>query len=174
MPALLDLAGSVEAEVERPPPALEHGVVEGYADHREGRGLQSATLERAIWLRRRRAWLVSAALGALVGAAATALTIGSSARLGDREVVLGSSSGASARVVLSDDREGTVVRLQAHGLAPTRETEVYELWFVSPQGRVSAGTCRVPSPREVDARLTSAASHTGYTRLGVTRRARRK
>lgn len=62
---------------------------------------------------------------------------------------------------------GTAVDLRAHGFVPTRATQIYEVWFVSSGGRVSARAFTV-GPRGRVAISLAAALRARYSSLGVT------
>lgn len=79
----------------------------------------------------------------------------------------GSSASASAR--LRTGATGTEVHLQGRRLPPTRRDEIYEVWLVRGNGRVSAGTFTVATGGEISVILTTAARPAGYDRIGVTR-----
>lgn len=170
LPALLDLVESAEAPPERPPATLEEDVLDRYAlDRRRAR-----ELERRSRRWRRRA--LAPATGALAGAVATVALLAAAGVFskGDsaQEVRLSGSPaapGASAAAMLKPARNGTRVQLEAEGLPPTPGAACYEVWFVRPQGRVSAGTFRVGADGAAEAALTSAALPAGYERIGVSR-----
>lgn len=63
---------------------------------------------------------------------------------------------------------GTEVDLQAQHLTPTHGTQIYEMWFVSPRGRVSAGTFTVGPQGHAIVTLACAAHAGQYRPLGVT------
>jgi len=80
----------------------------------------------------------------------------------------GRQPGARAVALLRPRPWGTEVDLHALRLSPTRGEEVYEVWFVSARGRLSAGTFRV-GPRGRAAVTLAAAARIGqYRSLGVT------
>jgi hypothetical protein len=112
--------------------------------------------------------------GALAGAAATVAilastgTIGNGTRDASRTIRL-TGAGAAATAILQPTTEGTHIDLRVDALAPTRGREVYEVWFVRPGGRVSAGTFTKTAGSISRISLTSAAHPGGYVRIGVTR-----
>lgn len=172
LPALLDLAGSVDAQVERPDSSLERAVLLDYERKRKERTActQPGRVRRDGLRRRARPALA----GALAGAALTAAAFALLTPAGEQQQLLrlkGSpgAPGASATARLDSNDAGTAVRLRVRGLVPTRGEEVYELWFVHRRGRISAGTFRVPAVDEVEVRLTTAARPGDYDRIGVTR-----
>lgn len=119
-----------------------------------------------------------AAVGGLAGAAVMAALLaatvglgGPGGRAGDLVALTPSSAADAASRATADlrpDAGGVTVELVADGLRPTSGTEVYEVWFVNDQGRVSAGTFTVGPDRRVRARLTSAARPGAYARVGIT------
>ncbi len=78
-------------------------------------------------------------------------------------------SPASATAVLRPDRAATRIDLRLDDLPPTGAGELYELWFVQGDGRVSAGTFTVPDVGDVHVSLRSAARPGRYERIGITR-----
>lgn len=113
--------------------------------------------------------------GALAGSAATvvvlALTGAFSSDGAPVQTVALSSPGSPARAEarLRSDAAGTQVRLRIRELAPTRSGEIYEVWLVREDGRVSAGTFTAPTVDEVRLTLTTAARPAAYDRIGITR-----
>lgn len=114
---------------------------------------------------------------ALAGAALAAAALAATGILGGtdgqrREVTLASApstdGGATATARLASTTTGTRVELDAR-LPPLRGGEVYELWFVRPDGRVSAGTFTVDADGRADLELATAATVERYQRLGITR-----
>lgn len=76
------------------------------------------------------------------------------------------SDAATARIVATGS--GSRVALDA-SLPPTTGRQVYEVWFVSPRGRVSAGTFRVGPAGRATAELGVAAGRGGFGKIGITR-----
>jgi len=168
LPALLDLAGSAETTIQTPPPLLEASVIAGLPFHHRS----SPRTRRGPGLRSRGTRALAAALAVLVivGVVLSQLGTGSidhSVRLTLRP----SSDAPEARAIvrLLPHPWGTEVDLTAHGLKPTQEPQIYEVWFVSPRGRVSAGTFTVGPRGSVTVRLAAAARENQYTNLGITR-----
>ena len=163
LPALLDLAGSAEAELEAPPAELEEAVLDRFA--RERRGPAPATR------RPRRALRVGAALAA--AAAVVAVTLVVTGVFSDSEEAFGhvhmARGGASAQADLKAVRAGTQLQLSVRGLrGPAQGT--YELWCISKKGRwISGGSFGVDSAGRADVALTSAARPGDYERVLVTR-----
>ncbi len=113
--------------------------------------------------------------GALAGCAATvavvALTGAFSSDGAPAQTVALSSpdSPARAQARLRSDAAGTQVRLRIRELPPTRPGEIYEVWLVREDGRVSAGTFTAVAGDEVRLTLTTAARPAAYDRIGITR-----
>lgn len=196
LPALLDLAGSVEREAERPPAELESAVLRavsgdradqvhephpppGPAPRRVGDPARPGPIKPTR--RSQRPWpprrvLAVAAASALAGAGVTVAALALGGALGDgsdtsRVALRGSplAPRASAEAVVRAGPSGQSVRLSVRGLEPTRGEAVYELWFGRPDGRVSAGTFRVRPDGTAEVRLTAAARPGAYRAIGVTR-----
>jgi anti-sigma factor RsiW len=163
LPALLDLAGSAEAELEAPPAELEEAVLDRFARERRG----SASPAR----RPRRALRVGAALAA--AALAVAVTLVVSGVFSSSDESFGSvhmtRGGASAEADLEAVRAGTHVRLTVRGLGGGA-AGAYELWCIPERGRwISGGTFRVDSSGHAEVELTTAARPGHYERMLVTR-----
>lgn len=160
---LLDLVEPVRSLEHQPPALLESAVLAGYR-------------ARPRPARRRRQWprLRVAVPSALAGAALAAgllTATGGPGGPGDRasRIVLASPTGAGqATARLADTATGTRVELDAR-LPPLRDDEIYELWFVRADGRVSAGTFVVDDEGRAELALTTAARAGSYQRLGITR-----
>lgn len=58
--------------------------------------------------------------------------------------------------------------MRARGLPPTTQGEIYEVWLVRGDARVSAGTFTTRAAEEVNVTLTSAARPAAYDRIGIT------
>jgi anti-sigma-K factor RskA len=164
LPALLDLAGSADAEQEAPPAALEEAVLDRFA--RERRGLAPPSR------RPRRALRVGAALVAATAAAVGALVVAGVFSSSEAEAfghveMRGRDGGANAQ--LRSVRAGTEMRLKVWGLARARPG-MYEVWCISEKGRwVSGGTFDVDRDGRAEVELTTAARPGDYERMLVTR-----
>lgn len=164
LPAMLDRAGPVAAVEAAPSSQLERSVLDGFAAHR------GVVRHRAP--RRRRvvaATALAAAAACLAGLSAAGVLSGEPS--GDRRVSLASAVGAGdarAEARLAGTSAGTRVELEAE-LPTLRRGELYELWFVRGEGRVSAGTFTVGRDGRADVTLTTAARAGRYERLGITR-----
>jgi anti-sigma-K factor RskA len=160
LPGLLDLARGVPAVDDQPSPLLEREVLAGFE-----RAARPARPPRSRWSRPRLALPALAAAAALV----VALVVAVAALTGeDGRTLTLAGERASATVRLTPAPGGTAVELDAE-LPPTRGDEVYELWFVRPGGRVSAGTFRVAPGQRVQVALGAAASGPSFRRIGITR-----
>jgi len=166
LPGLLDLVAAEPVVVDHSaPPDLEARVL-GSFDRSLTRGER-----RRAYARRGPALVLG---GALAGAAASVAilaftgTIGSGARDTSRTIPL-TGAGAAATAVLQPTPQGTHVDLRIDALPPTRGREVYEVWFVRPGGRVSAGTFTTAATSMSRISLTSAAHAGDYVRIGITR-----
>jgi Anti-sigma-K factor rskA/Putative zinc-finger len=163
LPALLDLAGSAEAELEAPPAELEEAVLDRFA--RERRGVAPPAR------RPRRALRVGAALAA--AALAVAVTLVVSGVFSSSDESFGSvhmaRGGDTAEADLKAVRAGTEVRLTVH--APSwRPDWTYELWCIPDKGPwISGGSFRVDQSGRANVELTSAARPGDYERMLVTR-----
>lgn len=169
LPVLLDLAGSTETTIQTPPPLLEASVIAGlYRDHRS-----FPRTRRGHGLRGRRTRTLAAAALAVLVVAGIVLFHAPPSPVGDHgSLTLTASSddpGAHATVRLLPHPWGTEVDLNARGLAPTHGSQIYEVWFVSLRGRVSAGTFTVGPRGGVTVRLAAAAHANQYTNIGITR-----
>lgn len=196
LPALLDLAGSVEREAERPPSALEDAVLRAVAQDRADTmyepqvgpapvrpraGVPARPRPATAARRWQRPWpprrvLAAAAASALVGAGVTVASLAFGGALGNgsdttRVALRGSplAPDASAEALVEAGPSGQSVRLRVRGLEPTRGEAVYELWFGRPDGRVSAGTFRVRPDGTAEVNLTVAARPGAYQAIGITR-----
>ncbi|MDQ2760669.1 MAG: anti-sigma factor [Actinomycetota bacterium] len=178
LPSLLDLAGSTEARFASPPPLLEASVLAALPAGGERRSRRRPRFAR----RRSRQATATGWRGVRVRSFALALTVGlalvvigvtqlpaSSPRSVRLTLAPSPLAPASRAVAILRSRPwGTEVDLQAQHLAPTRGTQIYEMWFVSPRGRVSAGTFTVGTQGHVTVTLASAAHAGQYRTLGVT------
>lgn len=119
----------------------------------------------------RRPALAGAFAGCVATVAVLALAGAFSGGAAPMQTVALSSPGSPARADarLSSDASGTQVRLRIRGLAPTRPGEIYEVWLVREDGRVSAGTFTAEAADEVRLTLTTAARPSAYDRIGITR-----
>jgi anti-sigma factor RsiW len=192
IPAMLDVTGAVEAEVEHPPAALEEAVLDRFArEHpaaRPSAPVQQQQKPRATFgerlrgaLRGLRRPLPAALAGALAAAAITAalLTLpgGTDQQVGANGEWyeaslsgLGPGAGATATADLRVMASGTHVSLRVRGLRGTPDT-VYELWCLRDDGaKVSAGTFRTNGAGHADVSLTTAAVPGEYHRLSVERK----
>jgi len=170
LPGLLDLAGGTETPIPAPPPLLEASVLAALPRHRRPR----LRPRRGPGIRQPRTrGILAGALVATLALAAILLprALTSPADHGTHLALTASAPnpGARADVLLRPHPWGTEVDLQAQGLALTQGTQIYEVWFVSARGRVSAGTFTVGSQSRVTVRLAAAARASQYTSLGVTR-----
>lgn len=170
LPALLDLVEAETPVEHRPSPWLEDSVVAN---------LRPRMLSTRPPRRRRFSppALRIALPSALAGAALAAAVLTATGVLGGtdgqtREVTLASAPSTGGRAMatarLASTATGTRVELDAR-LPPLRGGEVYELWFVRPDGRVSAGTFTVDAAGRADLELATAATVERYQRLGITR-----
>ena len=174
LPRLLDLVDPETAAGAAPSPRLEDSVLAGFAAQR-AEGSSREDRPRPHPARRVLRWRVALPSG-LAGAAAAVGVLAVTGTLsppadGGRAVTLRSPSGiddARAEATLTTTSAGTEVELEAQ-LPPLERGEVYELWFVRGQGRVSAGTFTVDADGRADLRLVAAARGRGYDRLGITR-----
>ncbi len=177
LPAMLDLAGSTERVVERPPAQLERSVLERYARERPLPDDAPSSPGRSgprAWIRRP---VLLGAGGAFAGAVLTLALLAGFGLLGAeggerREVALVASpvaAGASGTATLENVRRDTRVRLRVAGLPRPGGPGHYELWFVGERSRVSAGTFSTGEDGRADVRLTVAAQPGRYSRIGVTR-----
>jgi anti-sigma-K factor RskA len=177
LPSLLDLAGGTEARIASPPPLLEASVLAavpaGGERRRHHRPIpwqrsRQGTPSRRRGVSARRLAPALAAVLALVVAGVTQWPASPprSVRLTLAPSPLAPASRAVA--VLRSRPWGTEVDLQAQHLAPTHGAQIYEMWFVSPRGRVSAGTFTVGTQGHVTVTLASAAHAGQYRTLGVT------
>ncbi|HET8980130.1 MAG TPA: anti-sigma factor [Solirubrobacteraceae bacterium] len=187
LPILLDLAGGVDTQIPAPSPLLEASVVAGVGALSPPRRRRRSTPGRRTAPQRRPAHGSArrARRPALVLAAVLALLVLTGALIagplaGERQPaalrasvsvrMLGSGAepGAAATATLRYRRWGTAVDLQVSHLAPTRGEEIYELWFVAPQGRLSAGTFTVGATGRAQVTLAAAAHPGHYRMLGIT------
>jgi anti-sigma-K factor RskA len=178
LPALLDLAGSTEARIASPPPLLEASVLAALPAGGEPRPRDRPRFARrrshhatAIGRRGASARSLVPALTAVLALVVIGVTQlpASSPRSATLTLVPSALAPASRAVaILRPHPWGTEVDLQAQHLAPTHGTQIYEMWFVSPRGRVSAGTFAVGTQGHVTVSLASAAHAGQYNTLGVT------
>ncbi|WP_249010583.1 anti-sigma factor [Conexibacter sp. DBS9H8] len=171
---LLDLAGGVEAATPEPPAMLEASVLAAiphtgtFRPRRRNRGEHPHATSRRSPRRRLVPVLAAAVLIAIL--AVTVPGPGSPTPAGFRLRL--ASSGlqphASAVALVRYRPWGTQVDLSVEHLAPTRGKEIYEAWFVSPHGRMSAGTFTVGASGHVQVTLAAAAHRGGYRMLGIT------
>jgi Anti-sigma-K factor rskA/Putative zinc-finger len=173
LPALLDLAGSADAEPEAPPAALEEAVLDRFARERRTLSPREPSARRPRLGGRLRLGLAGA--GA-VAAVAVALLLSGALSSSDENEAFGHvdlrGGGASAEADLRAVREGTSVDLSVTGL-PSGPEPVYELWCIPDRGRwISGGTFRVDAHGRARVRLTSAAKPGDYERIVITSGAR--
>ena len=174
VPALLDVMAPGPTLDPGPSPRLERSVLAEFAAQHDAASRQAGPAPRPGRLRAIR-WRVALPSG-LVGAAATVAVLAlagvfSSPPATGEVVTLSSPTGGGrtdVRAQLIDTPAGTEVELAAT-LPPLRRGEVYELWFVRHDGRLSAGTFVVDGDGRVELRLTTAARVERYERLGITR-----
>lgn len=169
LPALMNLIEASPAANASPPPRLEDLVVASLPARqratppRRWRGLRLGTLRIAAPSALAGAALtvtVLAAIGVLDGPGGETRQITLTAPLADGR--------GRATAQLASTSTGTRVDLDAR-LPGLREGEVYELWFVRGNGRVSAGTFVVDSDGSANVGLSTAAQISRYERLGITR-----
>jgi hypothetical protein len=167
LPGLLDLAGSAEAELEGPPPALEEAVLDRFA--RERRGLATASQKPRHGLRLGLGLgLAGAVVTVVLVILATGLLSSSDTRAFGHARLTG--IGANAYADLHAVRAGTHVDLRVRGLRDAPKG-VYELWCIPDKGRwISGGSFRVDSHGGAYVELTSAARPGDYERMVITRR----
>jgi len=171
---LLDVAGGVHATIPAPPPLLEASVLAALPR----RGVRRLPRRRAGRIRSSRAMTrrggLLGPLAALLAAAGAALALlagggpGSPPTIRLRLIASSSQPRAMATALLQPRPWGTRVLLDVARLAPTRGTQVYELWFVSPRGRLSGGTFTVGPDARVRVTLAAAARPGQYTAVGIT------
>jgi anti-sigma factor RsiW len=186
IPAVLDVAGTVETSAEEPPPALEEAVLDRFArEHRGGPGggregrRRTSLRDRLQGVSRRLARPLPAAFAAALAAAAVTAAVfvlaGGGAGGGEQyQASLAGSPAAPDATASADLRvfsAGTHVRLHVRDLRGTPGT-VYELWCLRDDGaKVSAGTFRTDGSGSADVSLTTAAVPGEYHRLSVERKA---
>lgn len=165
LPGLLDLAGDQTVRIESPPALLETSVLatlpapSGQARRRSARHKP-----------RRRLAASALTLAVAAGVAVFVLTGTGRSRVPGSAVTLAATiqnPRAHATVRLHAKPWGIAIDLQAKGLQPTRERQIYEMWFVSSTGRTSAGTFTVPASGNVYVTLAVAGGR--YQTLGITR-----
>lgn len=176
LPVLLDLVEPSQAIELSPPARLEGSVLAGFSAHARARGDESSAPPRRRPQRpfRLARWQAAVA-GGLAGAAMTLAVLALASAFPDGEAggtrVALTSTGTipvSADARLSSTSAGTEVELQAE-LPQLDPGEVYELWFVQGDGRVSAGTFTVGADGRADLRLTTGARIGRYERISITR-----
>ncbi len=180
LPSLLDLAGSTEARIASPPPLLEASVLAALPAGGEEHG---RSRRRPTFVRRRshhrtakggrgmRVRSLAPALAAVLALVVVAvIQLPASSPQPSRLTLAPSPLAPASRAVaiLRSRPWGTEVDLQAQHLAPTHGTQIYEMWFVSPGGRVSAGTFTVGTSGHATVTLATAAHPGQYSTLGVT------
>jgi anti-sigma-K factor RskA len=178
LPTLLDLAGSTQARIASPPPLLEASVLAALPacgrrhPHRRPRALRRRPAHATAtgW---QRTSVRPIALGLMAALALVAFGLtqlpASSPRTVKLTLVPTPLAPASHAVAILRSRPwGTEVDLQAQHLTPTHGTQIYEVWFVSARGRVSAGTFTVGAQGHVTVTLACAAHAGQYNTLGVT------
>jgi anti-sigma-K factor RskA len=178
LPSLLDVAGSTEARIASPPPLLEASVLAALPAGGERRSRRRPTFARrrshqgtATSGRGVRVRLLAPALTAVLALVLVGVTQLPASSPRSVKLTLAPSPLAPASRAVATLRSrpwGTEIDLQAQHLAPTHGTQIYEMWFVSSRGRVSAGTFTVGSQGHVTVTLASAAHAGQYHTLGVT------
>jgi anti-sigma factor RsiW len=172
LPALLDLAEAEpdRAAVEPPSPRLEDAVLAGYAAAHGGgpRRRSDAPSRRRLALPSLRVALPSAALGALLAVAALAL----SGALSDEDpgpvttaVELRGAAG-SADAVLAAADVGTVIELDAR-LPPSGRDEHYDVYMLTGDYEISAGSFRVDADGRVSVKLACGGPPDAYDTIEV-------
>lgn len=165
LPGLLDLVEPGRETSDVPSAPLERAVLASYrVEPKPSRG-------RARWRPRLLVALPSALAGAALAIAVLAITTdpadpGPSTNRVELEPSTGEGGRAIAELVPTST--GTRVELDAR-LPSLRGGEVYELWFVRPHGRTSAGTFTVDRDGRAELELTTAAGGGRYRSLGITR-----
>ncbi len=149
---LLDLAepGPEPAAVERPSPLLEDAVLAGF----RGTVRRGSRRPRRFALPPLRVALPSAALGAalaVVTLAALGAFSGDDASRATSAVDLSGAAG-SARAVIAPHEAGTTIELDAR-LPPSARREHYDVYMVSDDYEISAGSFRVGADGRVTVRL---------------------
>ena len=175
LPALLDLAGSADAELEAPPATLEEAVLDRFARERRALSPQERGTTRRPWSGGR--LRIGLAGAVAVAATVAVLLLSGTLSSSDGDEAFGHvylrGGGAWAEAELRAVREGTRVDLSVAGMPPGPKP-VYELWCIPDEGRwISGGTFRVDSRGRARVRLTTAARPGDYERIVVTTEARR-
>jgi anti-sigma-K factor RskA len=178
LPTLLDLAGSADVRIASPPPLLEASVLAALpADDGQASGWRPRFARRSFGrggLRAPRGKGVRvlvpalAAILVLLAVAVSHWSVSSPRPTTLRLVSSALAPGSRAVAVLRPRPWGTEVELRARHLTPTHGTQIYEMWFVSSRGRVSAGTFTVGREGRVTVTLACAAHADQYRMLGVT------
>jgi len=174
LPELLALVDPDRSAAPAPASRLEDAVLAGFAAQRDAPATTGPRRRTPQWRTGRwRIAVPSAVAGALAAVALLAVTGGLSSRVDEGRIVSLAAAGggpgsASAQARLAGTEAGTEVELDAR-LPPLRPGEVYELWFVRRDGRVSAGTFTVGADGRADVRLATAARADAYERMGITR-----
>jgi anti-sigma factor RsiW len=172
---LLDLAeqGAERPALEEPSPLLEDAVLAGFAAERGGRDSKRrrhAPSRRRFGLRSLRVALPSAVAGALLAVAVLALA-GALSGDGDRApsttVELRGAAG-SARAVLEAAEAGTVISLSAR-LPPSGRLDHYDVFMLSGDYRISAGSFRVGPDGRVSVELACGGPPDVYDRIEIRR-----
>ena len=159
VPGYVSMTRGIAAGGHDPTALLEDEVLASYAATRRRR--------TRSWAPRLRVALPSAALGAAAAVAVLALAGGDPPAT---QVALTAASPASrdaATARVTRTSSGVEVALDAR-LAPTRRDQMYELWLVGANGRVSAGTFRVGAPGQTRLTLSAATPPAGIDRIGIT------
>ena len=173
MRPLLDLAepgAEHTAAGAEPSPLLEDAVLAGFAAGRSG-GAPRRRSAGATGSRWAPLAVASAAAGAAIALAVLALSGAFSGSDPVRETpaveLRGAAGSASATIAPAD--AGTTIKLDAR-LPPSRSLEdIYEVWMVSGDYRVSAGSFRVDADGRVSVRLTCGGPPAAYDTIAVTR-----
>jgi anti-sigma factor RsiW len=163
LPGLLDLVDADRPHDEAPSPQLERAVLSRFES------------ERPTPARRTPRWRVALA-GGLAGVAATVAVLAlagafsaddsAEARVALSPPAGAPAAGAQARLVTTS--AGTEIELDAE-LPQLERGELYELWCVWGDVRLSAGTFTVDADGRASVRLTTAAPAHIMDRLGITR-----
>ena len=116
--------------------------------------------------RRRRGWRLLVPVAVAAAAAVTASMLLIPVASGDRYELRG--GGAQVTATVETTGVGREVTIDIERLRDPRPDGLYELWFVGPEGRVSAGTFHPDDTGRGTVRLVGAADARRYPRITVT------